>query len=47
VENLVLHSVAGFNPVIARFLRLRFLAILGLGSKDERVAALLPLARGR
>ena len=47
VEDLGLRSAAGFNPVIAGFLRLRFLAAGGLGSKDERVAGPLRLARGR
>jgi hypothetical protein len=42
-----LRSAAGFNPVIAGFLRLQFLAVVGLGSKDERVAGPLRLAGGR
>src|ERR1035441_1306657 len=47
VEDLALRSAAGFNPVIAGFLRLRFVAVGGLGSKDERVAGPPRLARGR
>ena len=40
-------SAGGFNPIMAGFLRLRFLAAGSLGSKDERVAGPLRLARGR
>jgi hypothetical protein len=47
VEDLALRSAAGFNAVIAGFLGWRFLAVSSLGSKDERVAGPLLLARGR
>jgi hypothetical protein len=47
VEDFALRSTAGFNAAIAGFLLSRFLAVSGLGSKDERVAGPLRLARGR
>jgi hypothetical protein len=47
VEDLALRSAAGSKAVIAGFLGWRFLAVSGLGSKDERVAGPLRLARGR
>jgi hypothetical protein len=47
VDNVGLRNDAGFNAVIADFLRLQFLAVVGFGSKNERVAGPLPLARGR
>jgi hypothetical protein len=46
VENLASRTAAGFNHVIVGSLRLRFLAAGGLGSKDERGAGPLRLARG-
>src|ERR1019366_3602333 len=47
MEDIAFRSAAGFNPVIVGFLRLRFLAVGGLGSKDERVAGPLGFVRGR
>jgi hypothetical protein len=47
VEDFGLRNAAGVIAVIAGFLRLQFLAVVGFGSKDERVAGPLPLARSR
>jgi hypothetical protein len=42
-----LRSAVGFNAVMAGILRSRFLAVGGLGSKDERMAGPQRLAGGR